>query len=464
MGNVYPTPPLTISAILRSGGNGPLFIKIKMSPKETLPTYYESTLACESERSFFLTIADYMKYAIEAKGINEFLGENTDNYQNEIDTKLLVASSNVEVETKECLEKINPLIEELKEISSEVKYRHEELQKFLDGSLHTNKPHTEDFYRYTGILISSLVDAGKLKFVKQQKLAEVTPEGRVKNWTFSPTYSHYKMILREQTRWHRDGIWGTFGDLYLVYELHYRRDEFIARAKKIENPLKQMDFYGLMSEWDAILEEEEREGRRIVFKHVEYKDKLRRIHPFLLLHADDGSPARVAQNDWIEPVEPEKAKKKGTDHHIALADAVMLSDSALATTSPIKSDPNETKCGDLILNLHNRTLSFRENPPHIIKNTKTQAVRLLNKLMSCSPTTVPYIELAQAAGMKDANVDDHDLNRQVNLKMKYVRQLLKKSGMTPEEVSRVIVNEEGVGQSLFPVTNSSPTMPRSDTA
>lgn len=108
---------------------------------------------------------------------------------------------------------------------------------------------------------------------------------------------------------------------------------------------------------------------------------------------------------------------------------------------------------NLVLNISEYTLTYKDSPP--FKISPTREIKLLRLLMANHPNVVPYIEVAKKVGIDvgDETMNPNSVNKDAAQDVQKVRQdlidnFLKPAGMTENEAKSIIVNVRNAGYKL----------------
>ncbi|MFA5750582.1 MAG: hypothetical protein WC895_05230 [Candidatus Shapirobacteria bacterium] len=108
---------------------------------------------------------------------------------------------------------------------------------------------------------------------------------------------------------------------------------------------------------------------------------------------------------------------------------------------------------DLVLNISEYTLKYKNNPP--FKISPTREIKLLRLLMANQPDVVSYFEVAQKVGidLDNGNINQKTVSKWVAQDVQKIRQdlidnFLISAGMTDNEAKAMIVNVRNTGYKL----------------
>lgn len=256
---------------------------------ENLERYYQSFINQKDNWNFFLGLADYLKYAVETKEIDNVLKRIVQARNND-QKKLKEYEQKVIKETKEAKEKLFKIIKKHKISNGVLDKEIKEYQGYENGTTQSSRTNAEALSDALMDIIRSLFKSGYKQLVKDFAIEHKEVSDEVGKYTFSKTldlYEKEKELFNEKMK---TELWASWNDLVLAYLTVYKANEELQKLRKDEKDFfKAWNFVGLVGEMRKIrdgninrLTSIASDFEPVHFKKENYISHATRIHNYLL--------------------------------------------------------------------------------------------------------------------------------------------------------------------------------------
>jgi hypothetical protein len=251
---------------------------------KNLDKRYDEISTTDSEKIFFIGIADYVQYIVNEK----ILGATVSTFiieEKKEDFKNVLLYGNKSLEEmdkvrKKLFEYIDNKIKNPSTALVQTKSRLEnDLKRYQKGIRFTTMSKNDDIHLSLEDIIEILFAEGHRAILK--KYIEIGKDGEhISKYTFSPSYSEYRDALEWYLKLQERKAWGAWDKLCLVYRTVYKSQDEIKQMRETKDIFGFFTQAPRINEMDKILDNEEILRQR--FKISAYKFYFSKVHYFLI--------------------------------------------------------------------------------------------------------------------------------------------------------------------------------------
>jgi hypothetical protein len=285
---------------------------------ETLNTYYQSFINQKRDWGFFLGLADYIKYVVEAEEIDNILKPIVQ-AQNNDQKRLRKYEKEVIKETKEAKEKLAKIIKKHNILYESLIEEIKEYQAYEDGTIKSSQDEAGALSDALMNIIRNLLKNGHKKLVKDFAIEHKEIPDEIGKYTFSKTLDLYykeKEIFNEKFK---TELWASWNHLILAYLAVFKANEELEKLRKNEKDFfKAFNFTVLVGEMRKIRDDDVNKITGVAsvfdfepvnFKKENYIFHATRIHNYLI---------RELNKEEVKKLESKEKQIEGTNLYLYL--------------------------------------------------------------------------------------------------------------------------------------------------
>ena len=281
-----------------------------MTIKNTLISaerYYDAFINQSNDWSFFLGLAEYVKFLVEDENAGEIIYETLKQKQTQEEMVAALAKKAI-IEINDQAEKIFKIIKNNKFDFNGLEVEIKEYQDWRNGLTYCSQPLPSMLFENLADIIQILLNNNRVEEIKNFAILKSQPniiisdEGKqivsgmrhyIKSFTFSKNFLEYEKAKKLFDNKRDVEIWGVWEDLLMVYQAVYKSEECVSELK--DNEKKTMGVLGAMaavSEMKKIKSGEGGSGANggyIFFKRQNFIGTASRLHNYLFKELNKGA-------------------------------------------------------------------------------------------------------------------------------------------------------------------------------
>ncbi|HAH04282.1 TPA: hypothetical protein DCL28_01835 [Candidatus Komeilibacteria bacterium] len=255
----------------------------------SLDRKYKSFINEKSDWSFYLGIADYIKYIKETPKIYQVIENKILSEYSKEQEKLQKIRDKADDEILKAKDKLFRIIENKKLSYESLKKTIEVYQQYENNDRNSNLTQTENLNSALEDIVRNLYENGYKKIVKDFVSEKQDYPDLMEAFIFSPSMNEYYKESKKFEAKKSTTYWGHWINLELIYLAVYKKDELLEELRKDKKRI--MDLWGfslVVDEMNKIREQHEEPYKikanfePVIYERSRYTGYITRTHNFII--------------------------------------------------------------------------------------------------------------------------------------------------------------------------------------